>query len=330
MKKIITVSAPGKLMLFGEHAVVYGKPCIVTAVNQRMFVMAEQTTTNELLFDAKDVGIKNYKKRIDALGKGQIPKAAQFVEIAIKNFFLCHPEFISGSHMLGLKISTTSEFSSTYGFGSSSAVTVCIIKALTELFEIKLSKKDIFDIAYKTVLDIQKIGSGVDIAAAVYGGTLYFVSGGKMIESLNIKPLPLVVGYSGSKADTVTLLNGVKEKAKKYPEIITGIYTDIEKIVILAKKALIKNDLQTVGELMNFNQGYLESLGVSTDRLSNMIYAARNIGAYGAKLSGAGGGDCMIAIADKKHEEKVKQGIEQNGGQIIQIQTHAEGVRREL
>ncbi len=86
MKKI-TVSAPGKLMLFGEHAVVYGRPCIVTAVGQRMKATVE--LTNEPIFhlDAPDVQIANYKKPMSELGTGNIPKGAKFVEIAVKNFF---------------------------------------------------------------------------------------------------------------------------------------------------------------------------------------------------------------------------------------------------
>ena len=323
MKNKITVSAPGKLMLFGEHAVVYNRPCLVTAVNQRMRVTIELLKNNDFILSAPEVQILNYKKLITDLGNGDIPKGAKFVEIAIKNFIKKYP--IKG----GLKIVTKSEFSSLFGFGSSSAATVCTIKALSELFGKKLSKKQIFDLAYKTIFDIQGKGSGFDVAAAVYGGTLYFVTGGKVIKPLKIKSLPLVVGYSGVKADTVTLMNQVKEKTDKYSKIIDSVYSDIAQLIPLAQKAILKNDWQTVGELMNFNQGYLVSLGVSTRKLADMIYVARDVGAYGAKLSGAGGGDCMIAIAPSVKIKTINKAISDAGGKIIKIDANAEGVRIE-
>ena len=97
----ITVSAPGKLMLFGEHAVVYNRPCLVTAVDQRMKVTAEILDTEEFYLEAPDVKVSNYKKNIKDLGQGDIPKGAKFVEIAVKNIFdyinQRHPELVSGS-----------------------------------------------------------------------------------------------------------------------------------------------------------------------------------------------------------------------------------------
>lgn len=323
MKNKITVSAPGKLMLFGEHAVVYNRPCLVTAVNQRMRATVELLETPEFVLQAPDVNILNYKKSIKDLGKGEILKGAKFVEIAIKNF--------AEKYGLknGIKVVTKSEFSSQFGFGSSSASTVCVIKALSELTKKGLSEKQIFNLAYKTVLDIQGKGSGFDVAAAIYGGTLYFVTGGKTIKQLKVKNLPLIVAYSGVKADTVTLMNMVKEKSDKYSKVIDNIYDDIEILVKLSYKAIIKKDWQQVGELMNFNQGYLAGLGVSTKKLEELIYTVREKGAYGAKLSGAGGGDCIIALAPKEKMMTVKKALNIIGGQVIEIEANAEGLRIE-
>ena len=116
--------------------------------------------------------IEKYKKNIKDIGTGDIPKGAKFIEIAIKNFSEIYPIEI------GSKISTKSDFSSSFGFGSSSASTVCILKALSELLNLGLSPKEIFNIAYKTVLDIQGVDR-FDTAAGIYGGILYFVGGEK-------------------------------------------------------------------------------------------------------------------------------------------------------
>lgn len=322
MKKI-TVSAPGKLMLLGEHAVVYGQPCLVTAVGQRMKATVELLEEAKFQLDAPDVKVEGYKKPISELGQGDIPKGAKFVEIALKNFSEKYP--IKG----GVRVTTVSEFSSQFGFGSSSASTVCVLKALSEITEANLDNKSIFDLAYKTVLDIQGKGSGFDVAAAVYGGTLYFVKGGKVIESLNINSLPLIIGYTGIKADSVTLMNEVLKKAEKYPKVIDGIYDSVGKLIEQAKQALLNKDWATLGELMNFDEGYLSALGVESKILADMIYGARASGAYGAKLSGGGIGDCMITLAPEDKEQATKDGITAAGGQVIDVEANVEGVKIE-
>lgn len=327
MLKQVTVSAPGKLMLFGEHAVVYGRPCIVTAVNQRLKLKASKLKEPVLKLEAPDVDVKNYSKPLSHLGKGNILRGAKFVEIAVLNFFKKHKDVIPAN--AGIQLITDSQFKSTFGFGSSSASAVCTIKALSELFKIKLTNEQIFDICYKTVLDVQGVGSGFDLAAAIYGGTLYFVTGGKTIQPLTISHLPLIVGYTGIKADTPTLVRQVNALKESYPVIVDNIFDHMDNIVMQAKEALLKNDLQTLGELMNFNQGYLDSLGVNSKILSNLIYAAKDAGAYGAKLSGAGGGDCMIALAPPSKRKAVEKAIEKAGGQVLKVEVNAKGVKLE-
>jgi len=320
---MITVSAPGKLMLLGEHAVVYDRSCLVTAVGQRIKATVELVDSPEFILDAEDVNITEYRKQMAEVGKGEIPKGAKFVEIALKNFLEKH------SMKSGIHVTTTSEFSSLFGFGSSSASTVCTIKALSELTGANLSNKDIFDLSYKTILDIQGKGSGFDVAAAVYGGTLYFITGGKVIEPLPITSLPLIVGYSGVKADTVTLINEVKKKLEEEPEKVNRIFDAIKDLVEKAKKDMVKGDWKTVGKWMNFDQEYLRDLGVSTEKLESMISAAKKAGAYGAKLSGAGGGDCMIALVPDDKRKAVSDAIIRVGGQVIDVPVDAEGVRVE-
>jgi mevalonate kinase len=319
----VTVSAPGKLMLLGEHAVVYNRPCLVTAVDQRMRTTVEFLDSQDFELEAPDVNVTAYKKSLSDLGVGDVPKGAQFVEVAVKNIAEKYPL------KSGIRVTTVSEFSSQFGFGSSSASTVCTIKAISELLNLNLTQKEIFDLAFKTVLDIQGKGSGFDVAAAVFGGTLYFVTGGKVIEPLKISSLPLMVGYSGIKADTVTLINKVKESFAGRETRLEEIYDGIKKLVEEARKVLLMEDWVSFGDLMNKNQQYLNELGVSISKLDDMINISLSAGAYGAKLSGAGGGDCMIAVCAKDKEQLIKAGIIQAGGEVINVKTNAEGVRVE-
>jgi mevalonate kinase len=320
----ITTSAPGKLMLMGEHAVVYNHPCLVTAVGQRIRATVEKREDDLFVLNAPDVKVEDYQKSMKEIGVGEIPKGAKFVEIAVKNFKEKY------SFDFGMNVTTSSEFSSQFGFGSSSASTICIVKALSELTGQNLDNKEIFDIAYKTVLDVQGKGSGFDIAAATFGGTLYFVTGGKTIQTLPVASLPLQVGYSGVKADTVTLINKVKARGEKVPGIIENAYEQIEQLVEAGKKALLAQDFATFGLLMDLNQGYLEMMGVSIGKLSAMIYGVRDAGAFGAKLSGAGGGDCMITLAPEDKRADVEAAIIAAGGEVLHVDTNVEGVRVEV
>src|SRR4030043_356399 len=159
-----TASAPGKLMLFGEHAVVHGYPCIVTAVDQR------------------------------------------------------------------IDVTTKSDFSSRFGFGSSSAVTVAFAKALTILYGIELSKKELFNLCYRAVLDVQGVGSGFDIASAIWGGTIYYIPPAKVVRAVDIDSIPLVVGYTGIKADTPTLIRMVQQMYAAEPARVEKIFIGMEQI----------------------------------------------------------------------------------------------------
>jgi len=282
----VKASAPGKLMLFGEHAVIYNYPCIVTTVSPRVYVEAEDSP-EPLEIIAPQV------------------KDNRFVEKTVKLF--CKKYNVDGK----LLIKTHSDFSSQYGFGSSSAVTVATISVLSDLYKIKMSKKDIFDLGYKVNLEIQGVGSGFDIAAAAFGGILYFVTAGKVIEPLSIKEIPLMIGYSGTKASTTKLVKNLKPDFK--------VFDEVKKIVDKAKISLLNSDWKTTGQLMNENHKLLRKLGVSTEKLDRMCLAANDSGSFGAKLSGAGGGDCMIALAPEKKRKEVEAAIIKVGGEILNV-----------
>jgi mevalonate kinase len=323
LDKKVEISAPGKLMLFGEHAVIYKRPCIVTAVDQRMRVSAELTETKFLRIEAPDVGVKEYMEQIGSDANSDLPKGARFAVTAVRNFYNYY------GIRSGVTIRTKSEFSSTFGFGSSSAITTAVLKSLSELFGIGISKKELFELSYKTVLDVQGLGSGSDLAAAIWGGTIYFKSEGLEIVPLNVNNLPLTVGYTGIKADTPTLVRHVADFYSRHENLANRIFDTISDIVEQARDSLVDFNIENLGYLMNINQGLLDSLGVNNLELSKLIYGARQAGAIGAKLSGAGGGDCMIALSLDQHQELVEQSIDSMGGKVLKIKTGAPGVHVE-
>lgn len=319
--KGVKVSAPGKLMLFGEHAVVHNRACIVTAVDQRIEVRASFNGENELAVNAPQLGIKNYKRTVTQLCSQEMPKQVSFIEATVKRFYQKY------GLKKGLNITTQSEFSHTYGFGSSSAITIATTKALALLYQIAMTNKQIFDLGYKAVLDIQGVGSGFDLAAALWGGTLFYKKSAKVVEKIRPKKLPLIVCYSGVKADTPTLVRQVEELKRKRPFKVRKIFMAMDTIARQAKSLLLEEQWPKLGQLMNENQRLLQDLEVSTQFLEKLIKAALEAGAWGAKLSGAGGGDNIITLAPENKKKMIIKALTKVGGKIMEVKLNAQGVK---
>jgi mevalonate kinase len=130
-----------------------------------------------------------------------------------------------------------------------------------------------------------------------------------VIETVELADLPVVIGFSGDKVSTTNLIERVAERKSKNPEQVEGIFKQIEKLARKAKDLLLEREWAQLGYLLNQNQDLLDSLGVSTPQLSKQIIAAREAGAFGAKLSGAGGGDCMFALVDPLKKQLISQEI---------------------
>ncbi|MBI5614581.1 mevalonate kinase [Candidatus Gottesmanbacteria bacterium] len=306
LQKTISISAPGKLLLFGEHAVVYGYPCIVSSVSDRLTVT---------IYESEKSGVE-----IQTPGVSD----QRFIHAAIQEF----------EKRFSLKIdhcmlSTSSEFSSSFGFGSSSAVTVATMKALSLFTRKNLSQKELIDACHASVLSVQGVGSGFDVASSLYGGTILYEFGGKRIELLlmNLPGYSFVVGYTGEKADTVSIVKEVAEKREKYTEKVDRIFQAIGDIVLQAKTALEDGDATRLGILLNYNQEYLRDLGVSSEKLEILISVSKKAGALGAKLSGAGRGDCMIALVSNEKKSAVEDAIEKSGGTVMRVFLGVDGAK---
>lgn len=296
-------SAPGKLMLLGEHAVVYGYPCLVTAVNQRISVaIEEQQSATTIQTTAGDT------RFVDAA-----------LEIGCSVFGGKDKHFI---------VKINQAFSSQFGFGSSSAVTVATLAALADCLGKPVSQQALFETAFRVVETVQGVASGFDVAAAVYGRTIWYGQRGKDITRVpfTANTVAIVIGYTGVKADTATLVRQVGRLYNENKRQIELLFRKINALVIEAKKAIEAGDWSAFGQLCTENHTVLQELGVSTDRLDTLVKGALEAGAYGAKLSGAGGGDCMIALSPLDRVDAVKQAIEQCGGQIVDVEIDAEGV----
>lgn len=295
----VTVSAPGKVILFGEHAVVYGEPAIAGAIDRRIFVEAEKSGE----------GLRIHSETRDH----------RYVEASVELMF----DHLGESSGLVLKIK--SELPLAAGLGSSAAVSVATLKAVAEVMGAELGKKEIAGLGHKVELRVQGAASPTDTYTSTYGG-IQFIQPDKQSFTPIKAELPLVIGCTGIERSTKDLVARVKRLKDTYPELVSPIIANIGRLTWQAKRCLETGE--DVGDLMNINHGLLEALGVSNDALSKLVHASREAGARGAKLTGAGGGGCMIAYSPDKIRE-VMEAIKRSGFTALQAPIAREGVRVE-
>jgi mevalonate kinase len=301
----VTASAPGKVILFGEHAVVYGEPAIAFAIDKRIYVTVDRRADERICISSAPEIVDGY------------PYVKKAVELT---FEYC-------SEKCGLDLKIESEFPPASGLGSSASVSVSTILATSTLLNVDIEKKDIARLGHRVEKKIQGAASITDSSVTTYGGVLFVKPKLETVEEILVDELPFVVGYTGKGGATGQLVRKVRESRDKSPEIFDPIIQTIGRITIRAKNVL--EDGGDIGELMNINHGLLEALGVGTESLSRYVHSARDAGALGAKITGAGGGGCMIAFAPDNQDE-VARAIEQQGGLALRVKSEEQGARIEL
>lgn len=323
----VVASAPAKIILFGEHFVVYGEPAIVVAIDRRAYAKAELRQDKRLRFQSANLNTSCYfENGVFKVEQGDAKEARlkfEPVKLAVEKVLAA-----SGKNV-GLDITINSAIPVGAGLGSSAAVVASVTAAVSALLGLEFSKQDIFRIALEAERVVHGTPSGVDPAIATFGGTLLFqVDTG--FKPLEVKTdIPLVIGNTGVERSTKIQVEKVRETMDSFPQIADPLRKAAREIVLRAVAALQENDLETLGRLMNINHALLYGIGVSDESLEWLTNAARKAGALGAKLTGAGGGGCMIALARPERLENVSEAIMRAGGSPFIAKKTDEGVKVE-
>jgi len=283
------VSAPGKLMLLGEHAVLKGKNALVCAVNQGVTIICKKR------YDKKINIISSLGEYTTELSRIKIETKFQFILTALSQQQNKMPS--------GFDFKIESDFTPNIGLGSSAAVTAAIMAATFIASEQKINKTKIFECGMKTIHKVQGTGSGADLAASIFGGILVY-----RMEPFYIEPLkslfPITVIYSGSKLPTTQVINIVEEKYKQNVKLFSAIYNVMDQSVPYAVKDIERNNWKELGEIFNINQGLMDAIGINNLVLSEINYKLReDTGIYGTKISGSGLGDCVIGVGILKQRD---------------------------
>ncbi len=264
-------SAPAKVILFGEHSVVYGRHAVVTAIDLRCYVRVERakgfTISSPLGVTGLDFEVHPY------------------VSYAIKRFKEIE-------NIRGAKVEIVSDIPIASGLGSSASVTVAVLKALSLEFGVDLSEEEIFELGRKVELDVQGIGSGTDPFIVTFGGTWVLPERRRLKSKFD-----LLVVNTGEESITSEMVRKVAELRKDHEEIVERIFDVMDSIALKGVEAIESRDFESLRKLFFLNQCMLKALGVSTSKIDRIIEELGRKG-ISAKITGAGGGGCVIGVGN--------------------------------
>ena len=279
--------APGKIILFGEHFVVYENRAILGAIDKYATVTSEKTNTDNILISS-------------SLGQSSIKKDEEVssVEKKFRPFFYIAKQLISKNGFdKGISIKIESEIPIGAGLGSSSACCVAAAASISNLFG-NTNEKEILELSIQAEKTIFPNSSGADCTVSVHGGIIEYQKekGFSKIDTKNKFNFLII------DSEQIHATDKVVERVKKFKNENTNVFTELcseeERLITKALESMENNDLKTIGKCMAQNQIFLEQIGVSNDELLSIIEEIEMI-TFGAKITGAGGGGCIIALTQK-------------------------------
>jgi mevalonate kinase len=326
-----TSSAPGKVYLFGEHAVVYGEPAVPCAIERRARVTVEERDDARVSVDARDLTLDGFtvtwgegaggRPNVD-VPTSLLEAATGYLDGAIET-----AREVADRPDAGFDLTVESEIPLGAGLGSSAAVVCAAIDAATRELGEELGAETLADRAYRVEFEVQDgQASRADTFCCAMGGAVR-VQGDDTRRIADVPNLPFVVGYDGGAGDTGELVAGVRALRKEY-DFAGDTVSAIGDLVREGMMALNEGELVELGRLMDSNHGLLSALGVSSRSLDTMVWAAREGGALGAKLTGAGGGGCIVALDET---DGAKTALDYTPGceEAFRAELDTEGVRAE-
>lgn len=284
--------APGKVILSGEHAVVYGYPAVAATLDKGVRIAVKQAhqQNDGPILRAGSLGISS-DIRPDPNGDG--PELLRKALARLAELFQ--------DRVKSLDMMVESAIPAGRGLGSSAALSVAMIRGVCRFLGINLEHHAEVELAMELEKIFHGSPSGIDHTVISKGGCVLFQrqADKPTISSIHVaRQLQLAVGFSSPHGGTLKTVKALQERYMRAPHLYKHLFEGIGALAIEMQKALLEGHLYAVGELMNINQGYLNALGVSTAELEALCHIARSNGALGAKLTGAGCGGAVIALAD--------------------------------
>lgn len=295
--------APGKIILLGEHAVVYGQPALAATLDRGIRVAVSKLPREE----ARGPVLRGTGFGIDATARpdpeGQGPEALRRALSRLVELY--------GERVRELLFVVEGAIPAGCGLGSSAALSVALIRGVHRFFGEKISPEEVIEQAFVLERVFHGNPSGVDHSVIAHGGLVWFQRRPDEAKPVIERVLPsrrlrFAVGLAGAHAGTAHAVGALRERAKRHPALYQHLWEGIGQLVREARSCVESGHLGALGELMDLGQGYLNALGVSTPAIEALCAIARDRGALGAKLTGAGGGGAVIALVDDDPEPVVR------------------------
>ncbi len=307
-----TGRAYGKLILAGEHAVVYGVPAIAVGIDRGSRATARGSAVNQLRIATWSLDVR----------EGDASDLA-------RAFTALLASARSRSAFSPMRIDASTDLPAGGGLGCSAALGVALARAVSP----EASDEDILADAMAWENVFHGNPSGVDAAVATRGGAIQFVRGA-CIENIESGSLVFAIGHSGNASSTKTMVEGLARLREAEPAMVGAAFERIRMIARDVRGAIESGDLTALGDAMGENQEVLATLALSTPDIDAMCSVARNHGALGSKLTGAGGGGCVVALAeDRASAERVLEAWRGNrkNGFVAELRqkTHSRHSRNE-
>jgi mevalonate kinase len=325
-------SAPAKVILFGEHFVVYGSPAILAAINKRISVDARTIIHDEnKIVIRSDIGVAGeYRNNgeFNALEGGSKAKAVlDPLYGAIRQVLLMRNKKKKKKN-IGIEIGISSRVPPGIGLGSSAASCVATVAAVDSLFQKNPSRQKVCELAIESERLIHKRTSGADCYVSTFGGLMQYYGKSKSFKNIETKgSLSLVVASTGIKHSTSDLVAGVKRFKDTNRILFESLSKQASDICLQACTAIESGKCDKIGELMNENQIILQQIGISHHKVRDIIDICSKAGAMGAKITGAGGGGAVIALAASKQEStKIASHVKAAGYQSFEVEIDYKGL----
>ncbi len=300
-KPMTTSSAPGKIILFGEHAVVYGRPALAVPVTQvQATATVSENSRGGIKIEAPNI---NLSSELSSLAPDH-PLAA-----------VIHSVFstlgISNPPACTVYLQSTIPVAS--GLGSGAAVSVAIIRALSAFLGQPFPDEQVNALAFEAEKLYHGTPSGIDNTVVTYAKPVYYIKR-KPIKTFHVgAPFMIMIGGTGISAPTKESVGAVRKLWEADKPRWEKVFTRVGEIVWNARQAIERGDIEELGRLMDANHALLQAMTVSSVELDQLVEAARKAGALGAKLSGGGRGGNMIALVEKENAPEVARALSSAG-----------------
>jgi len=298
--------APAKAIITGEHFVVHGAWALAAALPRRVRVAVEPSPKFEVVSDL-----------FGNAGSQELIPVSRVVEEMAREF----------SEKANVRVTISSDVPGGAGLGSSAATMVAVASAFSNLNSLGLTVRELIDCAMVGERSVHGNPSGIDPAICAHGGVILFRTKAAPKKVSFDGTRSLILSYSGLKRSTKGQIGHVSKMKDQYPGMFESLAAGISQLSLRASDMLRADDMKGLGTLLTVNHAALMSLGVSNNTLDGMVDLLLSLGSHGAKLTGAGGGGSVLAVAPEGKEKSIVSGLSARGFETFSVRIPAEGVR---